>query len=156
MASLKVDLNNQSLLLNFFTSEDDVREKARLASLGLPHAGDWLGVVPLSALGLHMRGPEFIACLKYRLGIPPYSQQMALALLASFLVTRWEIMLLVAQGMETESLATIYSEMSFSKLLLGLPWDQLGRGASSCQVLQQDLQTCLSPDGAMARMGRSM
>ena len=35
-----VDLNNQSLLLNYFNLEDAVREKARLASVGLPHAGD--------------------------------------------------------------------------------------------------------------------
>ena len=73
MASFKVDLNNQSLLLNYFILEDNVREKARLASLGLPHAGDWLGVVPMLALGLKMRGPEFVACLKYRLGIPLFS-----------------------------------------------------------------------------------
>ena len=45
-----------------------MREKARLASLGLPYAGTWLNVVPSPALGLHLRGPEFTTALKYRLG----------------------------------------------------------------------------------------
>ena len=40
MASLKVDLNNKSLLSNFFNGEGVVRDIARMASLGLPHSGD--------------------------------------------------------------------------------------------------------------------
>ena len=72
MASLKIDLHNHSLLLNFFKAGGDVRENARMASLGLPHAGDWLTPVPCPALGLHLRGPEFVACLKYRLGVPVF------------------------------------------------------------------------------------
>ena len=32
MSSLKVDLNNQFLLLNYFNMEDAVREKARLSA----------------------------------------------------------------------------------------------------------------------------
>ena len=74
-ASLKVDLFNQSLLLNHITEEGEVREMARLQSLGLPHAGDWLSVVPQPALGLHLRAPEFVTSLKYRLGIPIYSAE---------------------------------------------------------------------------------
>ena len=50
-----------------------MREIARLASLGLPHAGSWLSVVPSPALGLHLRPAEFIPVLKYRLGVPVYS-----------------------------------------------------------------------------------
>ena len=74
-ASLKVDLFNQSLLLNHITEEGEVREMARLQSLGLPHAGDWLSVVPQPALGLHLRAPEFVTSLKYRLGIQIYSAE---------------------------------------------------------------------------------
>ena len=49
------------------------REIARMSSLGLPHAGSWLSVVPSPALGLHLRASEFIPVVKYRLGIPVYS-----------------------------------------------------------------------------------
>ena len=52
-----------------------MREIARLKSLGLPHAGDWLSVTPQSALGLHLRPPEFVPALKYRLGLPIYSSE---------------------------------------------------------------------------------
>ena len=75
MASLKVDLRNQSLLLNHFTTEGVTREIARMASLGLPHASDWLSACPSPALGLHLRGPEFICALKYRLGVPLYGSE---------------------------------------------------------------------------------
>ena len=34
-------------------------EKARLKSLTLPHSGDWLNVVPSTALGLHLRPQEW-------------------------------------------------------------------------------------------------
>ena len=44
-----------------------------MSSLGLPHAGSWLSVVPSPALGLHLRASEFIPAVKYRLGIPVYS-----------------------------------------------------------------------------------
>ena len=69
-ASLKIDLFNQSLLLHYHEEKGNEREIARMASLGLPHAGSWLSVVPSPALGLHLRAPEFIPVLKYRLGLP--------------------------------------------------------------------------------------
>ena len=46
-----------------------------MASLGLPHAGTWLSVTPLPALGLHLRSTEFIPLIKYRLGIPIYRSE---------------------------------------------------------------------------------
>ena len=64
-ASLQVDLLNKSLLLQHYTEEGDAREIARMASLGLPHAGSWLSVVPSPSLGLHLRAAEFIPVLKY-------------------------------------------------------------------------------------------
>ena len=72
-SSLKVDLFNQSILLNNLNEEGLVREIARLRSLGLPRAGDFLSVIPMPALGLHLRAPEFVPCLKYRLGVPVYA-----------------------------------------------------------------------------------
>ena len=70
--SLKIDLHNFSLLTNHFTREENKREIARLASLGLPHAGDWLYVVPSPVLGLHLRSREFSVSVRYRLGCPVY------------------------------------------------------------------------------------
>ena len=74
-ACLKVDLLNQSLLLNSISEEGEARETARMASLGLPHSGSWLSVVPSPALGLHLRAAEFTAALRYRLGIPIYTSE---------------------------------------------------------------------------------
>ena len=48
------------------------REKARLNSVTLAHAGDWLNAVPVKALGLHLRPREFTSSLKYRLGMRVY------------------------------------------------------------------------------------
>ena len=67
-ASLKVDLFNRSLLLNQL-QEGNVRDLARLTSLGLKYAGSWLSVVPSPALGLHLRPAEFVPFVRYRLGI---------------------------------------------------------------------------------------
>ena len=75
MASLKVDLHNKSFLSNLIAEQGETREIARMSSLGLPHAGSWLSVVPSPALGLHLRSAEFIPVLKYRLGIPIYSKE---------------------------------------------------------------------------------
>ena len=69
--SLKVDLEAQRQLLQG-TGEEEDRERARLASLGLRHAGDWLNTAPLKALGLHLRATEFILVVKYRLGLPVF------------------------------------------------------------------------------------
>ena len=70
--SLKLDLRNHQLLSNNFQGQGVTREIARLASLGLPHAGDWLNVVPSPSLGLQMRQSEFIMSVKYRLGCDVY------------------------------------------------------------------------------------
>ena len=51
-----------------------MRERARVASVSLPHAGDWLVVAPLIALGLHLRPQEFVLAVKYRLGLAVFDQ----------------------------------------------------------------------------------
>ena len=51
-------------------SSPGVRSKALALSSALPHAGDWLNVVPSSALGLHLLDQEFRPCLQYWLGLP--------------------------------------------------------------------------------------
>ena len=72
-ASFLIDQHNKELLFETITREDVVREKARLASLGLPQAGDWLFAVPSPGLTLHLRSQEFIMAVKYRLGCPVYT-----------------------------------------------------------------------------------
>ena len=47
-----------------------IRSGALALSSSIPHAGDWLNVVPSSALGLHLHDWEFRVCLQYWLGLP--------------------------------------------------------------------------------------
>ena len=72
--SFRVDQHQKELLMESI-GEDEVRERARLASLGLPHAGDWLNTPPLTALGPHLRPAEFVPALKYRLGLPVFTSE---------------------------------------------------------------------------------
>ena len=71
--SLKIDLHYLQLLTDHISELGVTRDIARLACLGLPHAGDWLNVVPSPALGLHLRPTEFIVSVKYRLGVNIFS-----------------------------------------------------------------------------------
>ena len=73
--SLTINLHNLHLLSDYFTREGTVRDVARLASLGLRHAGDWLSLVPCPALGLHLHPLEFTTALKYRLGAAIYTRE---------------------------------------------------------------------------------
>ena len=68
--SKKIDSNNLLLLSNQL--EGDVRESARLKSLGLPYAGAWLVSPPIPALGLHLKPVEFCTAVKLRLGCAVY------------------------------------------------------------------------------------
>ena len=49
------------------------RDLARLQSVSLPHAGDWLTVVPSPSLGLNLRPAEFRTVCLYRLGMPIFT-----------------------------------------------------------------------------------
>ena len=44
--------------------------KTRLKSLTLPHSGDWLNVVPCTALRLYLNPQEFVIVARYRYGCP--------------------------------------------------------------------------------------
>ena len=63
---------DKKLKLSLIQSLTLQRDKARLASLGLAHAGDWLNVIPSPILGLHVRPQEFRYFVLYRLGAPVY------------------------------------------------------------------------------------
>ena len=54
--------------------DEEVEVKARLQSLTLPHAGNWLNVAPFISLGLHLRPQEFVLAADYRLGLPLYGE----------------------------------------------------------------------------------
>ena len=68
--SWQVDYASYGHLLETAT---DNRARARLRSVALPHAGDFLTVVPSTSLGLAIPSAEFTMCVKYRLGIPIFS-----------------------------------------------------------------------------------
>ena len=70
----KVDKEQERKRLEV-VEEGNTEEMARLMSLTLPHAGDYLNVVPSTALGLHLRPQEFVMVARYRLGLPLYSQE---------------------------------------------------------------------------------
>ena len=67
-----IDKVSFDLLLS---SASDERSKALTLSTSLPHAGDWLQVIPSSALGLHLVDREFRASLQYWLGLRIYEEE---------------------------------------------------------------------------------
>ena len=73
MLGLRIDQHLQRKLQEE-VGQQEVRERARLLSLTLPHSGDWLNTPPLTALGLDLRPVEFVLASKYRLGINVYSR----------------------------------------------------------------------------------
>ena len=69
--SQRVDQHYSKLLQDRVVDE---RGKARLNSLTVTKADDWLNTVPVRALGLHLRPREFIVAVKYRLGVRVYTE----------------------------------------------------------------------------------
>ena len=64
--SKEIDVSTFNSLL---ASASNTRSRALAMSSALPHAGDWLNVVPSPALGLHLQDREFRLCLGYWLGL---------------------------------------------------------------------------------------
>ena len=64
---------DEALYQNLLSTAPSIRSRALALSSGLPHAGDWLNVVPSSPLGLHLHEKEFRSCLCYWLGVPLHS-----------------------------------------------------------------------------------
>ena len=63
--SVEIDSHCYSNLLD----SSNNRNRARLHSLVLPHAGDWVDVVPSPSLGLNLNSRLFGAAMGYRLGL---------------------------------------------------------------------------------------
>ena len=55
------------------SSAPSIRSRALAHSSSLPHAGDWLNVVPSASLGFHLQDREFQCCLCYWLVVPLHS-----------------------------------------------------------------------------------
>ena len=62
----EIHSHHRSLLL----SSASIRDRARLHSLALPHAGDWLDALPSPSLNLNFDSRSFGAAMGYRLGLP--------------------------------------------------------------------------------------
>ena len=65
--SLAIDEASHHLLQS---SAPTIRSRALALSTSLPHAGDWLNVVPSPSLGLRLQDREFRCSLRYWLGVP--------------------------------------------------------------------------------------
>ena len=55
---------------NLLSAAPSICFRALALSSSLPHAGDWLNVIPSLSLGLHLQDREFRCCLQYWLGVP--------------------------------------------------------------------------------------
>ena len=60
---------DEAVYNQLLSAAPDTRSRALVLSTSLPHAGDWLNVVPSSMLGLHLQDKEFRLCLQYWLGL---------------------------------------------------------------------------------------
>ena len=58
---------------HLLSTAPDTRCRALALSSGLPHASDWLNVVPSASLGLHLHDRKFRCCLRYWRGVPLHS-----------------------------------------------------------------------------------
>ena len=58
---------------HLLSSAPDTLSRALALSSGLPHADDWLNIIPSAPLGLHLLDREFRSCLRYWLGVPLHS-----------------------------------------------------------------------------------
>ena len=66
-------LVDQTLHRSLLSQAVSTRDKSRLLSVGLPHSGDWLCVVPSPSLCLQLRPSEFRTSVLYRLGMPVFA-----------------------------------------------------------------------------------
>ena len=69
--SLSVSID-EAVYDHLISTAPDTRSRALILSSSLPHAGDWLNVIPSAALGLRIHHQEFRYSLKYWLGVPLY------------------------------------------------------------------------------------
>ena len=66
---------NEFIFSQVISSASDPRSSALVLSTVLPHAGDWLSVIPSSTLGVNLYDHEYRPCLQYWLGVPIYGEE---------------------------------------------------------------------------------
>ena len=59
---------DEAIYHQLISSSPSTHSQALALSSSLPHAGNWLNVVPSTSLGLHLQDCEFRCCLRYWLG----------------------------------------------------------------------------------------
>ncbi len=64
---------DEATFQQLLVSAPTTRSRALARSSSLPHAGDWLNVIPSTSLGLHLHDHEFRCCISYWLGVPLHS-----------------------------------------------------------------------------------
>ena len=80
------DLSTQSSVQQLLSTErhealfkklmarSSIRSHNLMLACSMPHASDWLLAPPIAGLGLSLQSPQFRSALKFRLGIPLYSE----------------------------------------------------------------------------------
>ena len=140
---------DEALYQNLLSTAPSIRSRALALSSGLPHAGDWLNVVPSSPLGLHLHDKKFRSYLCYLLGPwgSPYTVLHTLVLSVGESLTHLEIIRLGVEKTETVSPAIMLSGMC-SSVWLGLRlWLPLKRLLAWCLARAPDQQTSFSLPG---------
>ena len=118
--SCKIDEACYNFLL---ATAPDTHSSTLALSDAISHAGDWLSVVPSTALGLYFHSQEFHLSLKYWLGL----RIMEKIMYAHFAkVRRWQTLWVtiksVAAGKGTSSIGLIPSGIPSSLWFSLLPW----------------------------------
>ena len=92
-------------------SAPDSCSRALALSTAIPHAGDWLNVVPSTALGLHLHDREFRLCLDYWLGLKITGKNPKCSVCAKegLEITMWDAVVTVTGSIVTIPFGTFSS-----------------------------------------------
>ncbi len=106
---------DEATFQQLLVSAPTTRSRALARSSSLPHARDWLNVMPSTSLGLHLHDREFRCCISYWLGVPlhsiPYYRPNASALLTTLETIRSGVAVVVTGLLVTTLFVTSYSPL---------------------------------------------
>ena len=98
-------------------SAPDVRSRALALSSSLPHAGDWLNVIPSPALGLCLLDQEFRLCLNYWLGLRMTDDVSSCSACGKFsaadplVIIKWDVGVTVTESIDTTASGTPFFQL---------------------------------------------
>ena len=110
---------DEASYINLISRAPDICSKALALSTAIPHAGDWLNVIPFRAIGFHLHDWEFRLCLHYWLGLQWFSAQFASRWLILWVIIRWVVVV-----MGIVFIGTIPSETHYFLQPKPLLWNQ--------------------------------